>query len=142
MKLIGSDKRTPKLTYKYLGPFKIKRVVNNNAYELDLPPQLKIHPVLNISRLKAYRDGHAAFPSRPQPDSRPPPEVTLEGGAEVYEVDCIIGKRGSGATTRYLVQWVGYPHWESTWEPLSALKGARGAIADFEAQGLEDQASS
>ena len=142
LKLIGSDKRTPKLTYKYLGPFKIKRVVNNNAYELDLPPQLKIHPVLNISRLKAYRDGHAAFPSRPQPDSRPPPEVTLEGGAEVYEVDCIIGKRGCGATTRYLVQWVGYPHWESTWEPVSALKEARGAIADFEAQGLEDQASS
>jgi hypothetical protein len=142
LKLIGSDKRTPKLTYKYLGPFKVKRVVNDNAYELDLPPQLQIHPVLNISRLKSYRDGHAAFPSRPQPDSRPPPAVTLESGAEVFEVDCIIGKRGDGARTRYLVQWVGYPHWESTWEPASALKEARGAIADFEAQGLEDQASS
>ena len=131
LKLTGADKRTPKLTYKFLGPFKIKRVVNANAYELDLPPQLQIHPVLNISRLKAYRDGHIAFPARPPADSRPPPAVTLENGAALFEVDCIIGKRGDGARTRYLVQWLGYPHWESTWEPASALKGARDAIAEF-----------
>ena len=62
-KLVGADKRTPKFTYKYIGPFTVKRVVNANAYELDLPPQLQIHPVLNISRLKAYRDGQSAFPS-------------------------------------------------------------------------------
>jgi hypothetical protein len=131
LKLTGSEKRTPKLTYKFLGPFKVKRVINDNAYELDLPAQLQIHPVLNISRLKPYRDGHAAFPSRPPADSRPPPAVTLENGAELFEVDSIIGKRGDGARTRYLVQWVGYPHWESTWEPASALKDARDAIADF-----------
>ena len=141
LKLVGSDKRTPKLTYKYIGPFKVKRVINDNAYELDLPAQLQIHPVLNISRLKAYRDGRSDFPSRPPADTRPPPAVTLENGAELFEVDCIIGKRGEGARTRYLVQWVGYPHWESTWELASALKGARGAIADFN-RVLADQDSS
>ena len=41
LKLLGADKRTPKFTYKYLGPFKIKRVVNDNAYELDLPPSCR-----------------------------------------------------------------------------------------------------
>src|SRR6185312_12563789 len=62
LKLVGSGDRTAKFTYKYIGPFKIKRVVNNNAYELDLPAQLQIHPVLNVSRLKAYHDGRVAFP--------------------------------------------------------------------------------
>jgi hypothetical protein len=81
LKLLGSEKRTPKLTCKYLGPFKIKRVVNANAYELDLPSSMQIHPVINIDRLKPYRDGQSAFPTRPAPDSRPPPEVTLENGA-------------------------------------------------------------
>jgi hypothetical protein len=141
LKMLGADKRSPKFTFKYLGPFTIKRVVNDNAYELDLPPQLQIHPVLNISRLKQYRDGHAAFPARPAADSRPPPEVALEDGAPVFEVESIIAKRGAGARTRYLVKWRGYPHWESTWEPLSSLSNARDAIADYE-QALEDQASS
>jgi hypothetical protein len=142
LRLIGSDKRTPKFTYKYIGPFKVKRIVNSNAYELDLPPQLQIHPVLNISRLKPYRDSQQQFPSRPPPDSRPPPEAVREDGAAMFEVESIIAKRGFGARTRYLVKWRGYPHWESTWEPLSSLRNARDAIAAYETQVSEDQASS
>jgi hypothetical protein len=139
LKLLGSEKRTPKFACKYLGPFKVKRVVNDNSYELDLPPTLQIHPVLNISRLKPYRDGRIAFPSRPQPASRPPPAATLDNGAPAWEVEHILGKRGSGARTRYLVKWLGYPNWEATWEPPANLDGARDAIADFE-QALADQA--
>jgi hypothetical protein len=140
LKLLGSEKRTPKFTYKYLGPFKVKRVVNDNAYELDLPPQLQIHPVLNIDRLKPYHDGRLAFPARPQANPRPPPEVTLENGAALFEVESIIAKRGEGARTKYLVKWLGYPHWESTWEPASALKNARDAIAEYEDQLQNQQA--
>ncbi len=138
LRLVGADRRTPKFTYKYIGPFKVKRVVNANAYELDLPRQLQIYPVINVSRLKTYRDGHALFPARAQPDSRPPPESVLEDGAALFEVESIIAKRGSGARTQFLVKWLGYPHWESTWEPLSALTGAQDAIDDFEAQASED----
>jgi hypothetical protein len=140
LKLLGSEKRTPKLTCKYLGPFKIRRVVNANAYELDLPSSMQIHPVINIDRLKPYRDGQSAFPTRPAPDSRPPPEVTLENGAALWEVESILGRRGRGARVRYLVKWRGYPIHESTWEPLSALEGAPEAIRDYE-NALEHQNS-
>jgi hypothetical protein len=139
LRLVGSDTRTPKFTYKYIGPFKIKRVINDNAYELDLPPLLQIHPVLNISRLKAYRDGHQLFPSRAQPDHRPPPEVVLEDGAALFEVKSIMAKRGSGRRTEYLVQWRGYPHWEATWEKSTSLSGARDAIRDYERQVSADR---
>ena len=132
LRMVGADKRTPKFTYKYIGPFKVKRVANANAYELDLPPQLRIHPVLNVSRLKEYRDGTAEFPSRPSPDARPPPEVTLADGDEVFEVESIIASRGSGNRTQYLVKWLGYPHWEATWEKASSLKDARQAVQEFE----------
>jgi hypothetical protein len=134
LKLTGAaGSRTAKFTYKYIGPFKIKRVINPNAYELDLPAQLQIHPVLNVSRLRPYHDGNALFPHRPQPDSRPPPEVVLENGAAVFEVESIIATRGIGRRKQYLVKWLGYPHWESTWELEATLKDARDAIAEFEA---------
>jgi len=126
--------RTPKLTYKYLGPFRVRRVVGANAYELDLPSTLGIHPVLNVSRLKPYRDGFTSHPDRPQPHHRPPPETVEEDGAGVFEVKAIIAKRGRGARLEYLVEWVGYPSWEATWESTSSLAGARDAIAEFESR--------
>ena len=132
LKMVGADKRTPKFTYKYIGPFAVKRVANANAYELDLPSQLRIHPVLNVSRLKQYRDGFIEFPSRPSSDLRPPPEVTLADGDEVFEVESIIASRGSGPRAQYLVKWVGYPHWEATWEKASRLNEAKQAVREFE----------
>jgi len=132
LRLAGADKRTPKFTYKYIGPFKIKRVVSVNAYELDLPAQLQIHPVLNISRLKTYQDGQQLFPDRPAPDTRPPPKASTDGDASTFEVKSILAKRGSGSRTQYLVEWLGYPLWEATWETASNLTGARQAMAEYE----------
>ena len=136
LKLIGGGDRTAKFTYKYIGPFKIKRVVNNNAYELELPPQLQIHPVLNVSRLKAYHDGRVAFPLRTRADTQPPPALTSSDGDE-YEVESILAKRGKGARTQYLVRWKGWPVWEATWEKRRSLDGAADVLDDFE-QGLQD----
>ena len=135
LKVIGGGDRTAKFTYKYIGPFKIKRVVNNNAYELDLPPQMQIHPVLNVSRLKAYHDGRVAFPLRTRADTRPPPALTSSDGDD-YEVESILAKRGKGARTQYLVRWEGWPVWEATWERRQNLDGAAEALDAFEA-GLE-----
>lgn len=131
LKLIGGGDRTAKFTYKYIGPFKIKRVVNDNAYELDLPPQMQIHPVLNVSRLKAYHDGRVAFPLRTRADMRPPPVTTSSDGDE-YEVEGILAKRGKGARTEYLVRWKDWPIWEATWERRQNIEGAAETLAEFE----------
>ena len=126
-------RRTPKLAEKFIGPFKVKRVVGPNAYELILPPSLKIHPVLNITKLRPYREGAEVNPHRPAPHSRPPPESVEEDGAEVYEVEQILSRRGSGARTQFLVKWKGYPAWEATWEPRSSLSQAKEVLEAFEA---------
>jgi hypothetical protein len=133
LQVVG-DGRSPKLQSKYIGPFAITRVVGSNAYELDLPPTMRIHPVLNISRLKAYHDGAATHPHRSLPHSRPPPEVGHEDGAAIYEVERILEQRGRGARTKYLVKWLGYPVWEATWQSAHDLAGSQAALDDFHSE--------
>ncbi len=48
------------------------------------------------------------------------------------EVEAIELKRGKGKKAKYLVKWVGSD--KKTWEPLSHLKGAKDAVAQYEAQ--------
>ena len=44
-------RRTEKLTERFVGPYKIKKIILLNAVELELPSIVKIHPVVNISRV-------------------------------------------------------------------------------------------
>ena len=133
LKMVGAA-RTPKFSAKYIGPFVVKRVVGRNAYELDLPPQMQIHPVLNISRLKTYHDGEQHFPDRSPVHHRPPPELVREDGTEMFEVDKLLAVRGVGRRLQYLVRWKGYPDWEATWQSAKELqRTAAEAIADWEA---------
>ena len=44
-------RRSEKLTKYFVGPYKVKGIVSSNAIELELPKSIKIHPVVNISRI-------------------------------------------------------------------------------------------
>ena len=41
-----------KLTEQFVGPYKIKAIISSNIVELELPTTVKIHPVVNVSRIK------------------------------------------------------------------------------------------
>ena len=47
-------KATKKLTEKYIGPYIVKKIVSENAVELELPASLKIHLVVNVRRIVKY----------------------------------------------------------------------------------------
>ena len=47
-------RRTEKLTERFVRPYKVKRIVSMNAVELELPSTIKIHLVVNISRICRY----------------------------------------------------------------------------------------
>jgi len=47
-------RRTEKLTERFVGSYKIKKIVSLNAVELELPSIVKIHPVVNIGRIQKY----------------------------------------------------------------------------------------
>jgi len=79
-------RRSEKLTERFVGPYKIKAIVSSNVIELDLSTTVKIHPVVNVSRVKCYTsqvDGQRK--ERPQP-------VIIEGEEE-WEVKRILNKR-------------------------------------------------
>ena len=42
------------MTKRFVGPYKVKRIVSINTVELELPGTIKIHPVVNISKIRRY----------------------------------------------------------------------------------------
>jgi len=47
-------RRTEKLMERFVGPYRIKKIISSNAMELELPSTIKIHPVVNVSRICRY----------------------------------------------------------------------------------------
>jgi hypothetical protein len=121
-----------KLAHLFCGPFPIVKVIGN-AYELELPKHMKISPVFNIDRLRAYHDGKKEFPLRPAAIGlqRPPPDSVDASGEERYVVERVLAQRGKGKNAEYLILWKGYPYTDAMWQPLEDLDGAKDALDDF-----------
>ena len=47
-------RRIEKLTERFVGPYKIKEIVSLNAIKLELLSTVRIHPVVNVSRIRRY----------------------------------------------------------------------------------------
>ena len=47
-------KRAEKLTERFVGPYKVKKIILVNVVELELPSTIRIYPVVNISRIHRY----------------------------------------------------------------------------------------
>jgi hypothetical protein len=118
-------KRASKFSAKWVGPFPVSKVINPNAYELEMPAQLKVvHPVHNISKLRRYKQSPDRFEGRPAPNNRPPPVATDPAGSGEYEVEQILAMRSRGRGARnkeYLVKWKGYTNEECMWIPKRDL---------------------
>ena len=121
------NRASKKLMEKWIGPYEISSVMPN-AVELKLPKMLRIHPVVNVSRVKPYL---GLLPG--QPVSRPGPIHVSEDHDEEYEVDAIIDSHIYKGKLQYLVHWKGYNESERTWEPASNLKNSPEIIEQFHA---------
>ena len=114
-----------KLKRRWVGPFKIAKVVSPVAFWLNMPPRWQIHPTFHASNLKVYIR-HPEFEWEVEP---PPPEL-VDGNLE-YEVEAILRHQGKGARCQYLVSWKGYDLSKATWEPESHLTNALDVLADY-----------
>jgi len=79
------ERRTEKLTERFVGPYKIKKIISSNAVELELPSTVKIHLVVNVSRIQRYV-GQVEGQRKEQPAP-----VVIEGEEE-WEVERILNK--------------------------------------------------
>jgi len=78
-------RRTEKLMERFVGPYKIKKIILSNAVELELPSTVKIHPVVNVSRIYRYV-GQVEGQKKEQPAP-----VIIEGEKK-WEVERILNK--------------------------------------------------
>ena len=128
--------KTTGLQPRWVGPFKVQQVVSQNAYQLELPASMKIHPTINVSQLKPYhRSQPAAFPDRPV--TRPPPLRLFDNNDEEHEVEEILGhrmrrmRRGHTSQREFLIKWKGYPAYDASWKPESHLDSAPDMLESY-----------
>ena len=123
---------TKKLTEKFIGLYMVKKIVLENAVELELLALLRVHPVVNVRRLVKYREqveGQKKIP---------PPPVKVAGEKE-YEVEKILDRQERRGKIKYLVKWKGYTAEENTWKGLENLKNAREKVEEFEKGRFEEE---
>ena len=48
-------RRSEKLTKHFVGPYKVKGIISSNVIELELPKSIRIHPMVNVSRIRLYK---------------------------------------------------------------------------------------
>jgi hypothetical protein len=124
---IRTTRPSRKLDVKRMGPFKVLEVIGEGklAYKLELPAQMRIHPVFHVSLLEPYRE--STLPGRVQ---EPPLPVEVEGELE-YEVASILDSKIERRRLKYLVDWVNCGPEERTWEPAENVENAPDAVAAF-----------
>jgi len=90
-------RRSEKLTERFVGPYKVKRIVSSNMIELELPKSIKIHSVVNVSRVWLYK---------PQVEEQKKilPKLLIIEGQEEFKVEKIINKRMIRGKKKFLVR--------------------------------------
>ena len=94
-------RRTEKLTERFVGPYRMKKIVSLNAVKLELPSTVKIHSVVNVSRIQKYV-GQVEGQRKEQP------ALVVIKGEEEWKVEKILNKQQIRGKNKYLVQWKGF----------------------------------
>jgi len=124
-------RRLEKLTKHFVDPYKVKGIVSSNAIELELPNSIKIHPVVNVSRVQLYK-------SQVKGQKKISPKPVIIEGEEEFEVEKILNKRTVRGKEKFLVRWKGYTAGEDTWENRENLENAKELVEEFKREHREE----
>jgi len=124
-------RRTEKLTEGFVGPYRVKEIISSNVVKLELPSTVKIHPVVNVSRVQRYvRQVEGQRKEQPAP--------VIIKGEEEWEVERILNKRKVRGKDKYLVCWKGFTAESDTWEGRENLENTKETIEEFEKEYWRD----
>lgn len=124
---LPSDRPSRALDHLYLGPFSIAEIISTNAYRLNLPPAMSIHPVVNIAFLEPYKPN--TLPSRQTLPPTPAPEIV--DGQEHFHVSHILDSRIRRRRLEYLVHFSGFGVQDREWVPASDLSDDAPAVLEY-----------
>ena len=128
--LVFKERPTKKLTERYMGSYAIKEIVSSNTVKLQLPSSMRIHLVVNVSRIARYKE---QIKGQKKEEGKP---VEVEG-IEEWEVEKILNKKKMRGVEKYLIRWKGFMAEGDTWEKRENLKNAEELIKKYEQGGIE-----
>ena len=94
--LMFKERPARKLVDQYIGPYTIEEVVSTNAVKLRLPTSIRIHLVVNISRIVQYKE---QVEEQKKEEGKP---IEIEEVKE-WEIEKILNKRKIREVDKYLV---------------------------------------
>ena len=77
-------------------PYKVKRIILTNTIELELPSNVKIYPVVNVSRVQKYKD-------QVEGQKKEWSLLVIIEREERYKVEKILNKRKFRGRDKYLI---------------------------------------
>jgi hypothetical protein len=125
MENLKSDRPSKKLDHRRVGPYKIIRQVGSHAYQLDLPPTMKIHPVFHVSLLTPY-----VVDTIPGRIHEEPPPVIIDDEEE-WELEEILDSKWTRNKLWYKVRWKGYDEGQDPWQPAEFITHADDLVKEF-----------
>ena len=93
--------------------------------KLRLPTSMRIHPVVNVSRVVQYKEQV----ERQKKEEGKPIEIK---GVEEWKIEKILNKRKIRGVEKYLVRWKGFTAEHNTWKRKEDLGNAREVLEEFE----------
>ena len=123
--LVFKERPSKKLTERYIGPYTIEEVVSSNVVKLQLPSSMRIHPVVNVSRIVRYKE---QVKGQKKEEGKP---IEVEG-VEEWEVEKVLNKKKIRGVEKYLIRWKGFTAEGDTWERKENLKNTEELIEEFE----------
>jgi len=122
---VFKERPVKKLMERYIGPYVIEEVVSSNAVKLWLPISMRIHLVVNVSRIVRYKK---QVKGQKKEEGKP---IEVEGVKE-WEVEKILNKKKIREVEKYLVWWKEFMVEGDTWERKENLKNVEELIEEFE----------
>jgi len=126
MEHLRTTRPSKKLDYKRTGQYMVSKIINKNASKLDLPNTMRNHNVFHVSLLDRY-----APPVAGQPPSEPQSTIVDDAGEQEWEVERILDAKLRDLKVHYFVQWAGYSHVRTSWEPAENLENANDLVDNF-----------
>ena len=123
--LVFRERPTKKLMERYMGPYVIEEVVSKNAFKLRLLVSMRIHLVVNVSRVMRYRE-----PGKGQKIEQP--KLVEVNGVEEWKVKKILNKRKIQGVMKYLVHWKRFTVENNIWEKKKNLENTQELVNEFE----------
>jgi len=94
--LVFKERPVQKLTERYVGLYAIEKVVSSNMVKLQLPSLMRIHLVVNVSRIVWYKE---QVKGQKKEEGKP---IEVEG-IEEWKVEKILNKRKIRGVEKYLI---------------------------------------